>query len=261
MIETLGKRPDVDTRGSRRGHRIIGFTLIELLVVVGIIALLMAILLPALQRAREEALKVSCASNLRQWGIGFATFASDNNGQFPNNMAARNHLAMNGDFTLDREDNPYWQFIDQYMVSLSDELWGNRDNIILFCPTDVTNRSREWGNDVALLGYLTMHHRNSSQFAYPNGGENWLSKRRFDSAYSRSPIMADNNQRVDGEVVVNDETTASHMASGRLDAPTGSNLLFEDASVNWYGTQEIAVGATAGALEWHFNVPVPGLIE
>lgn len=60
-----------------------GFTLVELLVVISIIALLMAVLLPALQKARTQAKKIACANNLKQIFIGFNIFANDNGGQLP----------------------------------------------------------------------------------------------------------------------------------------------------------------------------------
>lgn len=60
-----------------------GFTLIELLVVVAIIALLIAILIPSLGAAREQARTAACGSNLRSVGQGIAIYVTDNDGYYP----------------------------------------------------------------------------------------------------------------------------------------------------------------------------------
>ncbi len=69
-----------------------GFTLIELLVVISIIALLMSIMMPALSKVKEEAIKISCMARLRQWAVPIQMYTSENNGK----LSEANSSAISG---------------------------------------------------------------------------------------------------------------------------------------------------------------------
>src|SRR4051812_2852977 len=65
------------------GRRHVAFTLVELLVVIGIIALLIAILMPSLSRARQQGQRIQCMSNMRQIGMATMQYTNENKGWFP----------------------------------------------------------------------------------------------------------------------------------------------------------------------------------
>lgn len=81
MVNTLSH-----PQAGRNDERANGFTLIELLVVIAIIAILAAILFPAFARARENARRASCMSNIKQLGLGVLMYIQDYDERYPQNL-------------------------------------------------------------------------------------------------------------------------------------------------------------------------------
>jgi prepilin-type N-terminal cleavage/methylation domain-containing protein/prepilin-type processing-associated H-X9-DG protein len=104
------------------GSRAQGFTLIELLVVIAIIAILSAILLPMLAKAREKAMRAACASNLRQWGLALTMYLDDNR-VFPLAKIPNGTPGAPGGYN---EDDPSWSALEAFNAAgQGNSVWYN----------------------------------------------------------------------------------------------------------------------------------------
>lgn len=127
-------------------HQCRGFTLIELLVVIAIISILAAILFPVFARARENARRASCLSNLKQIGLGFIQYTQDYDEKLPNNNYAFNGAGM---LNWDEQIFPYV-----------------KSNQIFACPSasgdQINSEDNGPDRDYAMNFYLTPLYRSGT---------------------------------------------------------------------------------------------------